>query len=137
MPSLQEAADQLGKDMIAQNMPGLMMALTPEGLMKAMALQGQLMAAEASAAAAGMRPPSPPTSATAELKGAEGEDEIVNLQFGSAEGVAEVQTRWRELAGVWKVNDFSLIGVKDAQGNPIDLPAVPGLTTPGSSSATS
>src|SRR5579883_3377309 len=99
MPTLQEAADQLAKDMVAQNMPGLMLALTPEGLMKAMALQGQLMAAQASAAAAGMQPPSPPTSATAEVKGAEGEDQIVDLRFSSAQGTADVQTRWRELAG--------------------------------------
>src|SRR6185437_16357610 len=60
MPSIQEAADQLGKDLVTQNMASLMMALTPEGMMKAMALQGQMMAAQQAAAAAGLQPPAPP-----------------------------------------------------------------------------
>lgn len=131
MPSIQEAADQLGKDMITQNMASLMMALTPEGMMKAMALQGQLMAAQAAAAAAGVQPPAPLTAATAEVKGQEGDDQLVELSLHSAEGVAVVQTRWRELAGVWKVNDFLLLGVTDKDGNPVALPSVPGVTTPG------
>jgi hypothetical protein len=131
MPSIQEAADQLGKDLITQNMASLMMALTPEGMMKAMALQGQMMAAQQAAAAAGLPPPAPATAATADVKGQEGEDQLVELSLHSADGVAVVQTRWRELAGVWKVNDFLLLRVIDKDGNPVALPTVPGVTAPG------
>lgn len=130
MATIEEAAAQLGKDLIAQNMPALLMALTPEGMMKAMALQGQLMAAGAAALAAGMPLPPPATKAEFELKGDEGADTLVNLLLESTAYTAEVQTKWRQIEGVWKVNDFLLLGVKDKDGNAVPMPTLPGMVAP-------
>lgn len=135
MSTLEEAANQLGQNMITQNMAGLMLALTPEGMMKAMTLQGQLFAARQAAAAAGLQPPAPPTAAVVELRGQSGEDQIVHLRLEGPDGVAEVETRWRQLEGVWKVNDFALLGLRDKDGNPIDLSSLPGFSPFGSGPA--
>jgi hypothetical protein len=44
MAELKDTAEQFAKDLQAQNIAGLMMAFTPEGMGKAMALQGQMQA---------------------------------------------------------------------------------------------
>ncbi len=41
MAELKDTADQFAKDLINQNIAGLMMAFTPNGMGQAMALQGQ------------------------------------------------------------------------------------------------
>lgn len=118
-PTLAEAADAFAKDLTTQNVAGLMMAFTPEGMMKAMALQGQMQARTMQVMAQG-RTPAPVTSYSLDVKGAEGDDQVVNLTTRSADGSAEIATRWREVEGVWKVNDLSLVALRDASGATID-----------------
>ena len=48
---------------------------------------------------------------------------VSNLQ--SADGVAQILTRWRDLGGVWKVNDLALLDAADAEGKAVDLNAPP------------
>ena len=45
MGELKDTADQFAKDLLAQNIAGLMMAFTPTGMGKAMAMQAQMQAA--------------------------------------------------------------------------------------------
>ena len=119
MATLEEAADAFAKDLTTQNIAGLMLAFTPEGMMKAMALQGQMQARTAQAMAQG-RTPAPVTSYSLDVKGAEGDDQVVHLTTRSDDGSAEIQIRWREVEGVWKVNDLSLVELRDASGATVD-----------------
>lgn len=119
MATLEEAADAFAKDLTSQNVAGLMLAFTPEGMMKAMALQGQMQARAAQAMAQG-RTPAPATSYSLDVKGAEGDDQVVHLTTRSDDGSAEIQIRWREVEGVWKVNDLSLVDLRDASGATVD-----------------
>ncbi len=122
MPTVEEAANTFANDLAAQNVAGLMMVFTPEGMMKAMQMQGQMQARATAALAAG-KAPAPMTGHEVELKGEEGEDQVVHLSMLSADGTAEIMTRWREVEGVWKVNDMAIVGAKDAAGNAVDLSA--------------
>ncbi len=97
MAELKEAADQFARDLAAQNIAGLMMAFTPNGMMKAMAMQGQMQAA-------GPQPPATgfdvnvtsPTTVEVVLKNATGE--------------ATILTTWVEdpATSAWKVDDMGL-----------------------------
>lgn len=133
MPTIEEAADAFAKDLTATppNIAGLMMAFTPEGMMKAMAMQTQMQARAAAALAAG-RTAAPSTGYTLDVKPAEGDDQVVHLNMQSADGTLEVMTRWRDVAGVWKVNDLGVVRMVDVEGNPVDLsaPAAPPATPP-------
>lgn len=134
MATVEEAAKGFAQDMVNQNIAGLMMVFTPEGMMKAMGLQAQMQTRAMEAMAAG-RAPAPMTGYTLDVKGAEGDDQVVHLSLESAEGAAEVMTKWREIEGVWKVTDLGLVGARDAEGNPVDLNAPP--PPPGGATAAS
>ncbi len=99
MADLQSSAEQFAKDLIAQNIAGLMVAFTPEGMGKAMAMQAQT---------AGQPQP---TASEFEVNvlGQEGDDHLVDLVMKTADGDRTIGTKWRDVAGSWKVND---IGVK-------------------------
>ncbi len=99
MSDLQSAADQFAKDLIAQNIAGLMVAFTPEGMGKAMAMQAQ---------AAG-QPQATPSGFEVNVLAQNGEDHIVDLVMKTSEGDRTISTTWRDVAGAWKVHD---IGVK-------------------------
>src|SRR5690349_15959248 len=129
MPTVEEAANTFANDLAAQNIAGLMMVFTPEGMMKAMQMQGQMQARAAQAMAAG-KAPAPMTGHTVELKGQEGDDELVHINMESADGTAEIMTRWRQIDGVWKVNDLALVGARDVEGKPVDLNAAPPASPP-------
>ncbi len=131
MPTVEEAANTFANDLAAQNIAGLMLIFTPEGMMKAMQMQGQMQARAAEALAAG-KTPAPMTGHEVELKGQEGQDQVVHLSMLSADGSAEIMTRWREVDGIWKVNDMAVVGAKDADGNAVDLsaPAASATTPP-------
>ena len=126
MPTLEEAANAFARDLTAipPNIAGLMLVFTPEALMKAMAMQGQMQMRAAQAMAAGQMP-APTTGFTVEQNGQEGDDHLVNLKLQSADGTAEIAMRWREIDGVWKVNDLGLASLLDAQGNAVDPSAPP------------
>lgn len=125
MPSVEEAANTFANDMAAQNIAGLMMAFTPDGMMKAMVIQGQMQARTAEAMAAGKAPP-PVTGHKVQVREPEGEKQVVTITLENADGTADILTRWRQIEGVWKVNDFSLAEVRDAEGKPVDLSALAG-----------
>ncbi|MBK6318437.1 MAG: hypothetical protein IPI85_16910 [Dehalococcoidia bacterium] len=100
MAELKDSAEQFGKDLMNQNLAGLMMAFTPNGMGQAMALQSQM--------AGGPQPSGAPTLKI-EMGAVEGEDHLVDLVMGS-EGNAEtvtVATRWKDVAGAWKVDGIS------------------------------
>lgn len=99
MAELQEAADQFAKDLIGQNIAGLMMAFTPNGMGKAMAMQTQMQATG---------PQQPSTGYEVQLKGEDGEDHLVDIVMKNAEGEGVIATRWKDVAGAWKVDDIGL-----------------------------
>ena len=99
MADLKETADQFAKDLIAQNIAGLMMAFTPAGMGKAMAMQSQAQAS------------GQPPATGFELKelGQEGDDHLVDIVMKNPGGEAIISTKWKDVAGAWKVDD---IGIK-------------------------
>ena len=99
MADLKETADQFAKDLVAQNIAGLMMAFTPNGMGKAMAMQGQM-------AAAG--PQAPTTGHEVNIIGPDGDDTVIDIVMKNAGGQGIIMTKWKEVAGAWKVDDMSL-----------------------------
>ncbi|MCC6382979.1 MAG: hypothetical protein IT304_10765 [Dehalococcoidia bacterium] len=99
MADLQETAEQFARDLVGQNLAGLMMSFTAEGMYRAMELQAQRQAA-------GPQPPS--TGFEVNFKGADGEDQVVDIVVKSAEAEGTIVTRWRDVAGSWKVNDMAM-----------------------------
>lgn len=100
MAELKEMADQFAKDLIAQNIAGLMMAFTPEGMTKAMTMQAQM-------AASGQPQPVSTGFEIREL-GQEGDDHAIDIVMKNANGEGVIATKWRDVAGTWKVNDIAL-----------------------------
>lgn len=100
MADLNETATQFANDLIAQNIAGLMMVFTPNGMGKAMAMQGDMQAGGAQ-----------PTATGFELRpaGEAGDDRLIDLVLKNATGEVVISVTWREIAGEWKVED---IGVK-------------------------
>jgi hypothetical protein len=100
MADLNEAADQFAKDLIAQNIAGLMMVFTPEGMGKAMAMQAQMQG--------GGQPQPAATGFEIRFGGQDGVDQLVDVAMKNADGEAVITTRWRDIAGAWEVNDIAL-----------------------------
>ncbi|HNM79086.1 MAG TPA: hypothetical protein PKI89_12000 [Tepidiformaceae bacterium] len=101
MADLKASAETFANDLINQNIAGLMMAFTPNGMGQAMALQGQM---------ASQPQPQGKPSVTVNLNGQEGEDHLVDLVM-SAEGsdqTTTIVTRWKDVAGAWKVDAIAL-----------------------------
>ncbi|MBI2765245.1 MAG: hypothetical protein HYX53_04945 [Chloroflexi bacterium] len=99
MAELKDTAEQFAKDLVAQNIAGLMMAFTPAGMGKAMALQAQR-------AAAGT--PAPTTGFEVVVQGQEGDDHLIDIIMKSADGEGIIATRWKDVAGAWKVDDMAM-----------------------------
>jgi hypothetical protein len=99
MAELKDVADQFAKDLVAQNIAGLMMAFTPAGMGKAMAMQAQVQSSGAQA---------PTTGIEIELNGQEGDDHLVDIVMKNAEGQGVITTKWKDVAGSWKVDDIAL-----------------------------
>lgn len=102
MADLQAVAEQFAKDLAAQNIAGLMMAFTPNGMGQAMALQSQM------AASGGPQPAN--AEVKVELGGTEGDLSLVDLVFSGAEGSRVIATKWLDQAGAWKVDGIALKG---------------------------
>jgi hypothetical protein len=100
MAELKDSAEQFGKDLMNQNIAGLMMAFTPNGMGQAMALQSQM---------AGAPPPTGAPTMKIELGAQEGDDHLVDLIMGSEGGESRtIATRWKDVAGAWKVDGIGL-----------------------------
>ena len=84
------------------NIAGLMMALTPNGMAKAMAMQ-QEMALNGGPGAA-------PSATDYEVVVGTENDGVtaVQITLRNADGEVTFETSWLELAGLWKVDDFAL-----------------------------
>jgi hypothetical protein len=101
MAELKDSAEQFAADLRNQNIAGLMMAFTPNGMTQAMALQGQM--------ASQPQPTGTPTTKV-EVTGQEGEDHLVDLVMGSegSDQTVTIATRWKDVAGAWKVDGIAL-----------------------------
>jgi hypothetical protein len=99
MAELKDAADQFAKDLMAQNIAGLMMVFTPEGMTKAMAVQTQMQA---------QGPRKPATSYDVNVGETDGDDTVVDIVMKGEDGDMTIATKWRDVAGAWKVNDMGL-----------------------------
>jgi hypothetical protein len=99
MAELKDAADQFAKDLLAQNLAGLMVAFTPNGMGQAMALQSQMQGGPAGGEA--------PT-VTINVQGQEGDDHLVDIVMGAGGESRTIATRWKDIAGSWKVDGIAL-----------------------------
>ena len=99
MAELKDIAEQFAKDLIGQNIAGLMMSFTPNGMGKAMALQAQRQAAGQA---------SPATAFEVQLNGTEGDDHLVDIVMKTADGEGVMFTKWKVVAGAWKVDDMGM-----------------------------
>jgi len=100
MAELKDVADQFAKDLVAQNIAGLMMAFTPTGMGQAMALQSQM-------AAAGPQPAGTP-EISLNMNGQEGDDHLVDIVMSAGGDARTISTRWKDVAGAWKVDGIAL-----------------------------
>jgi hypothetical protein len=85
---------------MAQNIAGLMMAFTPMGMTKAMAMQAQMQASG--------QAQRPATGFEVTVVGPEGEEQVVEIVMKNAEGEGIITTKWLDENGTWKVNDIGL-----------------------------
>ena len=85
---LAAAVDQLARDMIANNIAGMMPMFTPQGLMQALALQGGEESAEG--------------SDDYEVAAAEGNR--YHIRFRGDDGEGGIYTDWVEIDDAWKVD---------------------------------
>jgi hypothetical protein len=99
MAELKDAAEQFAQDLRAQNIAGLMMVFTPEGMTKAMGMQAQMQA---------QGPRKPATSHAINVGETEGEDTSVDIVMSGEDGDVTIATKWRDVAGAWKVTDIAL-----------------------------
>ena len=100
MAELKETADQFAKDLVAQNIAGLMMAFTPAGMGKAMAMQAQVQAAG---------PQSPTTGFDLNEIGDDGAHKVIEIVMKRADGEGIIVTRWLgDATAGWKVDDIGL-----------------------------
>jgi len=97
---LQATAEQFARDLIAQNMGGLMMVFTPNGLMQAMTLQQEL------AAQPGGQPQA--TGSKVEVLGKDGEDSLAEVTLLGADTAVTLSTRWKEDAMGWKIDQIAV-----------------------------
>jgi hypothetical protein len=99
MAELKETAETFANDLKNMNIAGLMMAFTPNGMAKAMAMQGQMQAAGGQ---------QPVTGVDVNVVGAEGDAQIVEITMKNEGGAAVISTTWKDVAGAWKVDDMAL-----------------------------
>ena len=99
MAELQASAETFANDLKNQNIAGLMMAFTPNGMMKAMAMQAQMQAAGGQ---------QPVTGVVCTVTGQEGDDHLVDIEMLNAGGSAVIATKWKDVAGAWKVDDMAI-----------------------------
>ena len=100
MAELKDTAEQFAKDLVAQNIAGLMMAFTPAGMMKAMAMQAQVQAAGGP----------PPTGFELGSANEDGTHQVLDITMQNADGAGGViVTRWlADATGAWKVDDIAV-----------------------------
>lgn len=99
MAELKDSAEQFAKDLMALNLAGLMMVFTPEGMAKAMAMQAQMAA---------QPPRKPATEYDIQVGEPDGDDTPVDIVMKGEDGEATIATRWRDIAGAWRVNDIAV-----------------------------
>ena len=93
MTTLHDAADQLARDIIANNLMGLMRAFTASGMKKALTVQAQTGGAQDA------------TGYAIEERG----DGVVHIIFTAPGGGGAIVTRWVASGDSWKVDDMSTL----------------------------
>ena len=88
-----QTADQFAKDLIANNIAGLMPVFTPVGIGQAMALQAQ--------------PDSAAGSDEYEISDQGGN--LLHITFRGDDGDGTIYTQWVEVEGVWKVDGIGRV----------------------------
>lgn len=100
MAELTEVASQFALDLKNQNIAGLMMAFTANGMGQAMMLQSQMQA--------GGQPQDPNATLSVVDKGEDAGQRVMDLVFEGQAGALAIVTRWVDVAGVWKVDGIAL-----------------------------
>lgn len=97
MSALKDAAEEFAKNLVSQNIAGLMMTFTPNGMMKALAMQGQLAAGNQSRTVTGY-------DVTVD-----GEDSA-RLVLRNPDGEARIQMKWLldPVSSTWKLDDIAV-----------------------------
>ncbi len=90
MPTLHAAAEQLAQDIIANDLMALMQAFTPQGMVKALAVQAQTGGAQ---------------DATGYVVEEQGEN-VVRVTFHTPDGDGTIVTHWVQQGKSWKVDDM-------------------------------
>lgn len=98
-PELNAAAEQFGRDMVAENVSGLINAMTPSGMSNGLALQAQRQATGQSLKATGFEH---------RYMAQQGDDHLIDLVLTSEAGEGVIETRWRNVFGLWKVDGMVL-----------------------------
>ena len=96
MAGLSESADQFAKDIIANNIAGLMPMFTPLGMGKAMAMQAESGGAGAAAGSTGYQI-------------TDQGDGLLHITFAGDDGEGTIFTKWIDVEGVWKVDDMGAV----------------------------
>ncbi len=91
--NLLEIADQFARDLVANNVAGLMPVFTPVGIGQAMALQAQ--------------PDSATGSSSYEI--ADHGDNLLHITFRDDDGDGTIYTQWIEVEGAWKVDGIGRV----------------------------
>ena len=90
---LLQTADQFARDLIANNVAGLMPVFTPVGIGQAMALQAQPDSAQGSS----------------EYEISDQGENLLHITFRGDDGEGTIFTQWVEVEGVWKVDGIGRV----------------------------
>jgi hypothetical protein len=100
MAELKESAAQFVNDLKNQNIAGLMMAFTPTGMGKAMAMQAQMQSQGG---------PQPILDFTIADPVEEGDHKVLEITLKNAGGEGVMVTKWiSDATGAWKVDDIGM-----------------------------
>ena len=91
MATIIEAAEKLARDILSNNLLGLMTSFTPSGMAKALAVQSQTGGTQ---------------GATDFVIADQGEN-VVHITFRAPDGEGTIRTRWVRAGDGWKVDDMA------------------------------
>lgn len=93
-PDLLEAADQFARDLVDDNIAGLLPMFTPIGLIQGLALQAQPDSAEGSD----------------EYEIVDQGGDLLHITFRGDDGQGTISTQWVHVDGRWKVDAIERVG---------------------------
>lgn len=93
MSTIIEAAEKLARDILSNNLLGLMTSFTPSGMAKALAVQAQ----------------SGGTQGATDFVVADQGENVVHITFRAPDGEGTIRTRWVRAGDGWKVDDMAAL----------------------------